>query len=320
MSIIIPLVAADGAKSTVTIAAPVINAPSGGAGFGQAIMPAPAGYTNMIFQDTFLGTALNLAKWNPAMGAEGGLWNNEGKLGKDPNGFPYTGPNTNSSGASESYDSELNCKSQIVVNNGCTITAQPNSANLNPGGIHYPYLAGAMTTVAPPGSGPGVTANFTLPTSGKWYVQIRCKMPDMSHGIAPGLWFMPGHSGGAVNEFDFIQGCFAPQMTSNAALYNYFPLAIDWDNGPAAGTHVPNVGFDSTAAFHIYGVEVNWAAGTATGYVDGKSIYSASQLPTPQAYEIIVNVQCWQAGLSWATGINGSSGSWQIAEIQAYAG
>jgi hypothetical protein len=315
MTITIPIIAADGTQSTVTLAAPVVNA-----GFGQPIMPAPPGFTNLVFHDAFPGTSLNLAKWNPALGAQGGLWNNFSKLGKDPQGFPYTGPNTNSAGVSEGYDSELYAKSQIMVNNGLTIVAQPNTAKLAPGGILYPYLSGALTTVAFPGSGPGVTVDFTLPSTGKWYLQIRCKMPDMSNGIAPCLWFMPGASGGNVNEFDYIQGCFGPQATSNPALYNNFPLGIDFDNGPApTAPPLVNVGFDSTQAFHMYGIEFNWDAGTVTGYVDGAVVYTHAT-PPPQSYEIILNVQCWMKGQTWCTGVTGSnSGSWQIAEIQAYS-
>jgi Glycosyl hydrolases family 16 len=284
-------------------------------------MPPPTGYSNMIFQDTFTGTTLDLTKWNPALGANGGLWNNRGKLGKDPNGFPYTGNNTDANGISQSADSTLYAKSQISVNNGLSITAKPN-ANLNPGGIHYPYVSGALTTVTQPGSGPGVSAAFTLPKTGKWYVQARCKFSDMSHGIAPCIWFLPGPAGSSFNEMDFVQGCFAPQKTTNPALYNNYPCGAGYFlNNNDVCASVPNVGFDATTSFHVYGVEFNWATKTVTGYADGKVVWTCSPGTMPvQAYEIIINMQAWKPGQGWCTGVDGTTGGvMQVAEIQAYA-
>jgi hypothetical protein len=52
--------------------------------------------------------------------------------------------------------------------------------------------------------------------------------------------------------------------------------------------------------------------------VDGAVVLTHAT-PPAQAYEIILNVQCWESGQPWCTGVNGSSGSWQIAEIQAYS-
>ena len=289
------------------------------AGFGQPIMATPAAYSSskMVFHDTFAGTSLDLTKWSPGQGANGILWNNLGKLGNDPNGFPYTGPNA----PSNTTDSQLYVptpNAQIVVNNGLMITAQPNTAPLNPGDVSYAYLSGCLTTVTKPGAGPGESANFVLPSTGKWYVQIRAKMPDMNHGIAPCLWFMPGHSGGNSNEIDFIQGGFTEGAS---APQNRKPIATGYfgDGSNPAGFSVPDVGFDATTAFHIYGIELNWNTSTITAHADGNVVWTYTiQTPLPQQYEIIINVQCWNPGQGWCTGVNGSSGAYQIAEVQAY--
>lgn len=276
-------------------------------------MAAPSGYTNLVLHDTFAGTTLDLTKWSPALGANGDLWNNYGKLGNDPNGFPYTGYNTPDTTDSELYVPTPN--KQITVNNGLTITATPNTARLNPGGVHYQYLSGALTSVAQPGHGPGESANFVLPQTGKQMVRINCKMPDMNRGIAPCMWFMPGNTGGNSNELDFLQGCF----TGSPGPQNNKPLGTGYFANGDKGQASPDVGFDSTAAFHVYGIEVSWVTQTITGYADHKVMWTYKGTLSPQQYEIILNVQCWLPGQGWCTGVDGvTGGSWEIAEVQAW--
>ena len=270
----------------------------------KPVMPPPAGFTaaQMIFQDTFNGTSLNLAKWNPALGANNQLWNNEGKLGKDAQGFPYTGPNTPTT-----TESELCAKSQIAVNKGLTITTVPNPNNV--GGQGYQAITGNMITHTPPGSGPGVTAGFTLPSTGTWYVQIRCKCPNMAAGIQPALWFMPA-IGNAGTELDFLQGGLHPGGNAN----NY-PVGTGFV--PSVAT--PNVGFDASAAFHVYGIKLVWG-GTVTCFADGTRVASFSAAgKTACGYEIILGSLAWLKGLSWAVGYGGGTSQFQVAEIQAYS-
>jgi hypothetical protein len=305
MTVTVPIVAADGAKSTVTLPAPTVT--SGGAGFGQAVMAAPSGYTNLIYRDTFLGTTLDLTKWSPNWGFNGILWNNFGKLGYDPNGFPYTGPNT-----PVSTESELFAASQVKVNNGLTITLIPNTAPLNPGGVHYQCISGCINSVAKPGHGPGESANFVLPTTGKWLVQIRAKVSDMSHGISPMLWFLPGYTSGG-NELDSLQGGLNP---SNP---NFCPFGCQYFGPTNSGNQTPNVGVDSTLAFHTYGCEVNWSTNTCRAFFDGKQVWTHTETLAKQAYAIQINLAAWLPGLGWATGYNGGTGTLQVAEVQAYS-
>lgn len=303
---------------------PVVTPPAGTAGFGQAPMQVPAGYTaaQKVWGDTFAGTALDLSKWSPEQGANGILWNNGGRMKDDPFGFPYTGPNTNSAGASLSADSELyvpwraDNSGPIKVNNGLSITASPNTpkglfGQLDPLGIHYGYQSGCICSTAKPGHGPGETAHFSLPQTGKTMWRINAKMCDMNHGLAPCAWLMPATGSG--KELDFIQGCF----TRGGGNQNSKPLAM----GFAPSAQVPILPFDSTAAFHEYGIELDWKNNLVNFYVDGKPIGTpiSGQL-SPCAYELMLNVQAWITAPGWATVVdNMSSGTFQIAETDVYA-
>ena len=289
-----------------------------------AALKTPSGFSTMIFQDTFQGTSLNLTKWMPGIGAGGTLWNNSGRMGYDANGYAYCGQNTtNTSGAAVlvggAYDSELYAYSQVTVNNGLTITCVPNSSNLAPGtGLIYPAISGAITTYNEPYSTNGTptasTAAMALPSTGKWYVQLRAKLPDMSAGIGPNVYFLPGASGGNSNELDFIQGCFG--LTNS----NYYPFSTGYFVSGTDNSHTtPSVGVDVTQAFHIYGCEVNWDAGTITEYFDGTQVWSYTPSTLyAQNYMIIINIQAWVSGNGFTTGYASGTGSFQIAEVQAY--
>jgi len=303
MTITVPIIATDGAQSVVTLPAPVVSA----AGFGQPVMAAPAGYSNMIFHDTFSGTSLDLTKWSPSWGGNGILWNNFGKMGNDPNGFPYTGPNTPTS-----TEDQLFAASQVVVNNGLTITLKPNTAPLNPGGVHYQCVSGSIESVAMSGHGPGESANFVLPSTGRWHVQMRAKVPDMNHGMSPQLWFMPGHSGGNSNELDGVQGGL---VTSNS---NNYPICAQYFGPTKSPEGVPNVGVDATLAFHVYGVEVVWP-NVINVYFDGAKVWTYSETMPAQNYMIKIDLAAWLPGLGWATGYAGATGQLQVAEVQAYS-
>ena len=278
-------------------------------------MPAPAGYTNqqLIFDDQFSGTSLDTTKWNTYMGAQGSIWNDFGRFSS-----PYSGLTPPSQGGSGT-DAEMYAPSQVSVDNGVTLTAQRNTsgptaqyANPSEGGFAT-WLSGVLTT----------EGKFDLPTTG-WYVQAKIKMPDMTQGMEPGMWFLPAGPG-AFNEIDDVQGGFVP---CGGPSPNYCPVAAGYfDNaGNAIGDANPNVGFDASAGYHVYGIE--WIPGVSVKeYVDGNLVWSVTQSQVPggivaQAYEIILNLVVTASKDSgWATVPTATSpgGSMDVAEVQAYS-
>ena len=110
-------------------------------------MPPPAGFTaaQMIFQDTFNGTSLNLAKWSPALGANNQLVEQRREARQRRAGFPLV---RGLMGRPPPETCELRAKSQIAVNNGLTITTVPNPNNV--GGQGYQAITGTKTTTTRP--------------------------------------------------------------------------------------------------------------------------------------------------------------------------
>jgi hypothetical protein len=282
--------------------------PGGSSGTGTAPggsnkvgLAPPSGYTTsqMIFDDEFKGTSLNTSNWVTSLGSNNTVWNDNGKLPS-----PYSGA-TLPGGT----DGALFAPSQVNVNNGLTLTAVRNT---NQYSSSYPWLSGVVTTMG----------KFSLPTT-SWYVQASIKVPDMTQGMWPSMWFLPA-SGSAFDELDFVQGGLIP---CNGANDDYCPLDAGYFDASGKNTGETNqsVGFDATQAFHIYGVQ--WTAGVGIkGYVDGKLVWTVNQSQVPggiiaQPYEIILNLQVALAKDSgWHSVPNATSpgGSMEVGEVQAY--
>ena len=270
---------------------------------GDGGMSAPAGYTSrqMIFEDQFSGTSLDTTKWNAYLGAQGTPWNDHGRLPT-----PYSGPNTPVTDEQAMY-----APSQVSVDDRLTLTAQRNT---NRYAGTYPWISGAVTT----------EGKFSLPTTG-WYVQARIKLPDMTQGMWPGLWFLPSQSGTPFNEIDFVQGGF----TEGGGPVNQSPLGTGYfptGQPSPVGETVPDLGFDATAGYHTYGVE--WTPGVGIkGFVDGTPVWTLTQAQVPggivaQPYEMILDLQvATVADSAWHTVPTATSpgGTMEVAEIQAYS-
>ena len=159
---------------------------------------------------------------------------------------------------------------------------------------------------------------FSLPSTG-WYVQVKAQLPDMTQGMWPGIWFLPGASGTASNELDDVQGGFTgagPVNQTNS--YDYFS-----PQGERASTQ--NMGVDATSGYHVWGIQ--WTPNVGIkAWLDGNLVWSVSASSTTsipaQPYEIIMNLQVASANDSgWHTVPTATSpgGSLKVAELQAYS-
>lgn len=190
------------------------------------------------------------------------------------------------------------------MNNGVALTAQKNTGQYS---STYPWISGIITT----------EGKFSLPTSSAWYVQVKAKMPDVSQGMWPALWFLRGPSGSPDNEFDAYEGGWLGTHVNQIMHTDFFAGQGQVQNAYDTGT-------DLTTAYHIYAVK--FVPNTSiTVYLDGKQVWQvlASQGYTISAepYQIMLQLQVTASGASgWHTTANSSTpkSSMQIAEMQAY--
>lgn len=280
----------------------VEGAPAAAATTPSGAMVPPAGYSaeQLIFDDKFSGTSLDTTKWTTLLGAEGGVWNDVGILPA-----PYSGPNDTAHGGS-GFDLAMFGPSQVSVDNGLTLTAQRNT---NQWASTFPWISGVVTT----------EGKFTLPTTG-WYVQVKAKMPNMSDGMWPSIWFLPAVASTSVNELDGYEGGFTLFGPVNQVVHStYFQ-----NSGSGLGNDV-KVSAGLAAGFHVYGIQ--WEPGVSvTIYLDGTQVWQlteaeAGSIPA-EPYEIMLELAVASAKTSsWhtVTNANTPTSSMHVAEVQAYS-
>ena len=264
-------------------------------------MTAPAGYTaqQLVFDDNF--AVPNSAKWTTEEGSGGQTWNNKGSL---PAG--YSGNNMpGGTGAAVFNASQLSYGPK-----GLTITAQQNTTGIQE--ANFPWISGMINSMG----------KFTLPTTG-WYFQAKIKMPDMTTGMWPAFWFLPGLNNASQDELDGFEGGMTGGPTgpqNQMSHYDYFS-----PSGQQA--HATNVGVDMSAGYHVYGVE--WKpgpSGTIKYYIDNVLQATYSGNVPMQGYEMMIDLQvasvAYPGIASWHTvPVAGQFPvhTMEVAEVQAYS-
>ena len=289
-----PLAAGESPLTTTTTT--TTSLPSGG-------MPTPVGYTSsqLILDERFTGSSLDTNNWVTYLGSSGAVWNDYGDLP-----LPYSGPTSMANGGT-GFNEAMFGPSQVSVDNGLTLTAQPNT---NEWANTYPWISGIVTT----------EGKFTLPTTG-WYVQVRAKMPDTSEGMWPAIWFLPPVGGTPFNEVDGFEGGMtggsAPQNQEGSANYHA-------DQGQQGSLWSAN-GPDMSAGYHTYGVRFI-PGQSITAYFDGRPVWqvlaSSSVTITAEPYQIMLELAVGSQNTSgWHTATNASTptASMEVAEVQAYS-
>ena len=282
-------------------------------GSADAMSP-PAGYTSqqqILFDDQFAGGSLDTSKWNTYLGAQGGVWNDFGSLPA-----PYSGPNT-----PITTEAAMFGPSQVSVDNGLTLTAQRNS---NEYAGTFPWLSGVVTT----------EGRFSLPASG-WYVQVKAKMPDMTQGMWPAIWFLPDTPSSPVPEIDLFEGGFlGPAYSSIGTFSNQTGAQNDLihsDYGGGSSEYadyrdtVTDTGTNLTAGYNVYGIQ--YIPNVSVNYYFNGKLYFQQLESDPGGvvagtYELILQLEvASQQTSGWHTQTTGStpSGSMDVAEVQAYS-
>ena len=254
-------------------------------------MPAPAGYTTKLFDDTFAGTTLDRTKWNSYI------------TSKAANGWPWNANGSGGSGMNAGgFNAEYFSPGQVAVHNGLTLSAVRRS-------VH----AGSTWTS-------GVVSTYGKFEFDGGFLQIKAKMPAGA-GMWPGLWMLPGPggSGGDNYEIDMVEGNY---LMRGASPNDVDAWHIHTPSSVAGG--LTNTGKDLAAGYHVYGLK--WVPGkSVTWYVDNKAVGSltSAQITIPnEPMELILDLQVADnAASGWITAANASTPSpstLQIAEVQVY--
>lgn len=277
------------------------DGPSTSAQQSDQAMSVPNGYLSqqLILNDDFSGANLDTTHWNTYLGAQGAVWNDHSAMS-----LPYSAPNSPGS----AQESAMFGPDQVSVHNGLTLTAQRNTtwyANT------YPWISGVLTT----------QGRISLPASG-WYVQVRAKMPDMSTGMWPAIWFMPDTASSNVPEIDLFEGGWLGGDPNRLMHADYGGGANEY-----AGYRdiVYDTGSNLSAGYHVYGIQ--YVPNVAVKYFfDGKLVFEQKEddpggVPSG-SYELLLELQVASHQTSqWHTqpAATSPSATMDISGVQAYS-
>ena len=264
-------------------------------------MSTPPGYTShqLIFDDRFSGTSLDTTQWTTYLGAQGIVWNNHNSIP-----LPYSAPNFPGSASEEAMFGP----SQVSVDNGLTLTAQRNT---NQYAKTYPWISGVVTT----------EGKVSLPSTG-WFVQVKAKMPDMTAGMWPAIWFMPDTPTSPAPEIDLFEGGWHGANPNEIMHSDYGGSATQYSGYRDI---VYNTGSDLSAGYHVYGIQ--YIPNVAVKYfLDGNLMFQQVKLDKggviAGTYELLLQLQvAAQQTSPWHTVPTDTtqSASMDIAEVQAYS-
>ena len=259
---------------------------------GPGLLTAPAGYatSQLIWQDTFAGTALDTSKWNTYMTSIAS------------NGWPWNAVTVNGTSYSAispagSVDAENERGAQVSVNNGLSLSATPSTAV--PG---YQYVSGVVDTYG----------KFAWAGG---YFQARVELPDTTTGYWPAIWFLPAAGAGTngdQGEFDLDEGGYTKLGAPNGT------VAANLHVAGATQTFV-NVGQNFSSSWHTLGAQ--YVPGVSlTVFVDGVQVARYTTNVPTWPLQLVMDLQVASAlTAGWHTTGSPQSGSFRVAEIQFYS-
>lgn len=278
-----------GLLAGLALVAPVM---SSGRAASAGPLNTPAGYSprQLIWQSAFSGTTLDQSKWNDYMtsiAAKGLPWNSYGGEGMTGSAI----------GAPNSVDAEVDSPNLVRVGNGLSLGARPGSPV--PG---YTYTGSVVDTYG----------KFSWPGG---YFQARVKMPDVSNGYWPAIWFLPAAGAGTrtdAGEFDLQEGGMIGPGPSNSILTSTL------HSGGGEARRQTNLRIDLSGGFHIYGLQYD-PGRSLTVYFDGWKVARFTQdVPTWPLQLVISLGVASSSAASYHTVGSPAPSAMQVSEIQFY--
>lgn len=250
------------------------------------------------FHDVFAGHSLNQNRWNPYI------------CDNNSNGWPwFTQPSiaiassaiNGANGRSADYD----LPSAISVDDGLTLSAYRGTRAAG-----YSWT-GSVICSRPSsnnfGSGTVRTAGFTFVDA---RIEVRAKMPDLTSGQWPAIWFLPG-PGGHGAEIDLFEGGFL----SNTADPNQL-LAINLHTSGNRQQFL-NCHTDLSADYHTYAMEYRQASSVKV-FFDGLNVWAYTRnVPVGPYFVILSNSIASARTADWHTQVTNSTSAINLMQVSS---
>jgi hypothetical protein len=245
----------------------------------------------VLLDDVFAGHSLNQSRWNPYI------------CDNNSNGWPWlmqprvAVPSSAISPKSDTHES-YNLPSAIRVDDGLALRAYRGTR-----ADGYSWT-GSVICSRPTsnnfGSGTVDTAGFTFADA---RVEVRAKMPDLTSGQWPAIWFLPAWNDYSA-EIDLFEGGFLSKAINPNQL-----MAVNLISG-GNQQYFLDCHTDLSAGYHTYAMEYRQGRSIKL-FFDGSNVYTYTRnVPVGRYFIILTNgiasahTASWHTQLSSATPAN----------------
>jgi Glycosyl hydrolases family 16 len=242
----------------------------------------------VLFNDAFAGHSLSRRHWNPYI------------CDNNSNGRPWlmqpsVAVPSSAIGGKNGFNAAYHLPSAIQVDDGLTLRAYRGTEAAG-----YSWTGSVMCSRPTSnnfGSGTVHTAGFTFADA---RVEVRAKMPDMTSGQWPAIWFLPagGDHGG---EIDMFEGGFLSKTTHPNRL-----MAIDLFSSGNRQQFL-DCRTDLSAGYHTYSMEYRQGR-SIKFFFDGSNVYTYTRnVPVGHYYIILSNSIASAHTARWHTQVSRST-------------
>jgi len=252
----------------------------------------------MLFKDVFAGRSLSRNHWNPYI------------CDNDSKGLPWlTQPGialaSSAIGRKNGFNAAYDLPSAIRVDHTLTLTAYRGTKAAG-----YSWT-GSVICSRPTsnnfGSGTVHTAGFTFADA---RVEVRAKMPDMTSGQWPAIWFLPA-AGDHGAEIDLFEGGFLSKTTNPNQL-----MAVDLFS-PGNRQQFLDCRTDLSADYHTYSMEYRQGR-SIKFFFDGSNVYTYTRnVPVGHYYIILSNSIASARTAGWHTQVSKSTPAMNLMQVSS---
>lgn len=257
----------------------------------------------ILFNDRFTGKSLLQSYWNPYIcdvNSHGRPWLMQRAVATPSSAISAKG------GFNDAYD----LPSAARVDSGLTLWAYRGT-----GAAGYSWTGSVICSLPTSnnfGSGTVRRSGFTFADA---RVEVLAKMPDMTSGQWPSIWFLPANDS-ADAEIDLFEGGYVADKVNPNHLMSV-RLA-----GRRNRQHLVNVHTDLSAAYHTYAMEYRQGHSIKL-FLDGSHIYTYTRnVPIGPYFIILSNGMASARTVGWHTQVCKSTpavNAMRISSVRALA-
>jgi hypothetical protein len=250
----------------------------------------------VLFEDVFAGNSLNRNHWNPYIcdnNSHGWPWLMQ----------PSVAVPSSAIGPKNSFHDSYNLPSAIDVDDGLTLRAYRGTR-----ADGYSWT-GSVICSRPTsnnfGSGTVHTAGFTFADA---RVEVRAKMPDLTSGQWPSIWFLPAWDDNGA-EIDLFEGGFLAK-TINPKQLMAVKLFSSGNQQQFLDCHT-----DLSADYHTYSMEYRQGSSIKV-FFDDSNVYTYTRnVPVGPYFIILTNGIASAQTASWHTQVSSFTPALNLMQV-----